>query len=135
MIGALVSWGPAALWAAVLFFLSELENASTLLPVAVPDKVVHLLLYAVLGGALGWGRLREGSRAGGAALVLGLLYAGFDEVHQGWVPGRTPSVGDFAADGIGLALGYAVFVAVLLPRRGGDRDRAPGGAGPSDEDR
>jgi len=43
--------------------------------------------------------------------------------------------GDFAADGIGLALGYAVFVTVLLPRRGGDRDRAPGGAGPSDEDR
>lgn len=81
------------------------------------DKVAHLLLYGVLGAALARGRIRSGG-PGQRWLVpsLGLLYAVSDEWHQSWVPGRDPSLGDLAADTLGLLLGYWMF-SVFSTRR------------------
>jgi VanZ family protein len=111
-----MSWGPAAAWAGVLFFLSAIPGEDlprTLFP--GEDKVAHLGLYAVLGAALAWGRTR--SRRGPAApggvspshallLGAGFLYALADEGHQALVPGRHVSLADLGADAVGLLLGY-----------------------------
>lgn len=118
MIRRLSAWGPAAIWAGVLFFLSAVPDMD------VPpmffqgeDKVAHLLLYGVLGGTLAWGRFRSGG-PGQRWLVpaLGLLYAVSDEWHQSWVPGRDPSLGDLAADTLGLLLGYWMFSSFSMRR-------------------
>jgi VanZ family protein len=46
------------------------------------------------------------------AWVAATLYAVTDELHQAFVPGRTPSVGDGVADAAGAALGAFVTLAV-----------------------
>ena len=108
MIRRLIPWSPAAFWAAFLFFLSSRtwDRAAAVVP--IDDKVVHLLLYAVLGGALALGRrLTPDPPAVWRLLIIGLLYALSDEVHQLFVPGRTSDPLDLLADGVGLVLGCA----------------------------
>ena len=51
-MSAVYAWMPAALWAAVIFFLSSLSHppGSRLLDlIPAGDKLGHLLLYGVLG--------------------------------------------------------------------------------------
>ena len=108
-------WGPAAAWAGVLFLLSELRGAPLQPSFTVNDKVVHLTLYSVLGACLGWAAIMSRlPRWGGrrvsymAAIAVGWLYGLFDEVHQAFVPTRSPSLGDWLADAAGVVVGYAV---------------------------
>jgi VanZ family protein len=79
------------------------------------DKVGHFILFGVLGATLAWGARGFRKRAAhGGLLLVGLLFAASDELHQAFVPRRTPSVGDFVADALGLVVGYLVIWAVLL---------------------
>jgi len=131
MMHAALAWVPAALWAAVLFVLSaqrQLPGAGFL---PINDKVAHFLAYVVLGAALAWGRRGTRSRSTGwmagalsslpVLLVLGALFAASDEWHQSFVPGRDPSVWDFAADLLGIVVGLWVvgrWAQRVLSRRG-----------------
>ncbi len=133
----LVAWGPAVLWAAVLFALSELrEIPEPLRPLAaLDDKLIHVLLYSTLGAALAWGRWRGPIRPPHALLLaVGYLYGALDEWHQGFVPGRTPSVGDWVADVIGVTLGYAVVLGLLSLAAPPVRARPSGPASGSSSD-
>lgn len=105
----LLGWGPAALWAAVLFLLSELRGTSVSLP-ADTDKLVHGGLYLILGLSLAWGKATIGSGVPVVVLLLmGVGYGALDEWHQSFVPGRDVSVGDWVADSIGVMLGLLLF--------------------------
>jgi VanZ family protein len=116
VIQALVAWGPAALWAGVLFLLSEARGDQAPGWLALHDKVAHLGLYAVLGACLAWGR-RVAARPVPARLllVMGIAYGVLDEWHQSFVPGRDPSWGDAAADGAGLLLAFALVSLLPVP--------------------
>jgi hypothetical protein len=108
-----LGWGPAALWAAVLFLLSELQGGDDGLLGVLPagaDKLVHLGLYLILGLLLAWGKTRTGF-AGPAIrlLIMGAGYGALDEWHQSFVPGRDVSAGDWLADTAGVALGLLLF--------------------------
>lgn len=116
MTSTVLAWGPAALWAAVLFLLSSLPEVPGAARVAVNDKVAHLVLYTVLGLTLAWTRRRPARGSGPshrALLLAGIAYGASDEIHQIFVPGRTPSLADWGADIIGVALGYALGVTLL----------------------
>lgn len=80
------------------------------------DKLLHFLEYSALGFATGL-NLDLFRRSRPAALVFGAIWAGLDEVHQSFVPGRDCSSGDFLADCAGLAAGFALCA--LLSRRTG----------------
>lgn len=124
MTNRLSAWGPAAVWAAVLFFLSALHGVDDL-PYLFPgeDKVVHVGLYGVLGATLVWGRLRATSPPPVALLVcLGVLYGASDEWHQAFVPGRDPSLGDWIADTVGVLLGY--WITSMIVRTKASRQEA-----------
>jgi VanZ family protein len=147
----LVTWGPAVLWALVLFVLSELRSVpDPLQPFArIPSHLVHVAVYSVLGGTLAWAWLRrrggweEGGGGGAGALparrgdgprrrrshlpllVAGYLYGALDEWHQSFVPGRTPSVLDWVANVTGVTIGYGLALLVLTRRA----SQAEGGAG------
>jgi hypothetical protein len=109
VMGRVFGWGPAALWVAVLFLLSELQWAGGGLP-AGADKLVHGGLYLILGLSLAWGKGRTGSGAPVVLLLLmGMGYGALDEWHQGFVPGRDVSVGDWVADSAGVMLGLLLF--------------------------
>ncbi len=120
MIHRVIGWGPAALWAAVLFLLSEWESPGLRLDSGA-DKLVHGGLYLVFGLTLAWGKWRTRARARSAVLILvGAAYGLLDEWHQTLVPGRDASLGDGVADALGVLLGFMLFMG-LAPRctRGG----------------
>lgn len=114
MASRLLVWGPAAVWAAVLFSLSAIPNTGTGPDLPLPDKLVHGLSYAVFGTTLGFGRSRAAAPVRHAVLlVVGAAYGLTDEWHQMYVPGRTPEVADWVADVCGLLVGYGTTVRVL----------------------
>jgi VanZ family protein len=120
VIRTLVAWGPAAIWAAVLFLLSEVPPDLVGSGFGINDKVVHLGLYSVLGGALAWGVWKSGRWVTPVLLlVLGFAYGALDEWHQSFVPGRDPSVGDFLADCAGVLLGFFFLRSILKARARG----------------
>ena len=119
MIRAAVAWGPATLWAAVLFFLSaqpDPPGAGLFDWVPAGDKLAHFLMYAVLGALLAHGRGEQGEPSHRALLATGALYAASDEWHQSFVPGREVSVLDWAADACGVAAGYWIGLSLLRLR-------------------
>ena len=118
MTDRLIAWGPAAVWAAVLFFLSAIPGLDRP-PVLFnrEDLAVHVLIYAVLGATLAWARSRSGAATSHVAYAAaGILFGASDEWHQSFVPGRDPSGWDFAADTLGVLLGYWIACAILARR-------------------
>ena len=107
-----ITWGPAGIWAAVLFLLSSASGLSSPIPLfSGADKVAHLILYSVLGAALACGRTWGKSMLPHVVFVgIGVLYGLSDEWHQSFVPGRQPSPADLAADLAGVILGYTAVV-------------------------
>jgi VanZ family protein len=73
--------------------------------------ILALLLWRALATTT---RLR---RPWAWALVLAILYAVSDELHQGGVPGRYPSPVDVAIDAAGALIAVAVVGSVLRRRR------------------
>jgi VanZ family protein len=106
-------WVPVVLWAAVIFGLSSVPALGTGLGVwdTILRKGAHLTEYAILALLL----LRAvGHRL--PAFVLGLAYAGTDELHQHFVRGRHASPIDVGVDACGLALGLLLFHRWTLSR-------------------
>lgn len=110
MIKALLTWGPAAVWAVVLFLLSAGPGLASAPRFAHADKVAHFGLYAILGAALAYGRTRAHRPIRHSLLIgMGLLYGGTDELHQRIVPGRHADFADWLADAAGVIVGYALM--------------------------
>lgn len=73
------------------------------------DKAIHFSAYALLGAATAWA-LRPGSWSRiGRAWVGVAAFGALDEVHQHWIPGRSPDPVDWLADSAGGAVGLALF--------------------------
>jgi VanZ family protein len=116
---AVTAWGPAVLWAAAIFWASS--RPSVPLPeVRASDKLAHFGAYAVLGLLAARGATAHGL-APVVPVVLGVLYGASDELHQHFVPGRSPEIADWVADSLGVLAGVLLFRFVLERRAG----RAP----------
>ena len=78
-------WLPVVLWAALIFAFSSVPDLGTGLGGwdLVLRKVAHAAEYAVLGALLA-----RALRSPGIAVLVGVLYAVSDEVHQAFVPGQ-----------------------------------------------
>jgi len=106
-----------AMSAAVLYVGGAQPVAVGLFP-APWDKLVHLLTFAVVGMAAGLAGGMRGWRMAICCLAGALLVGGMDELHQMFLPGRSASWADLAADAAGGLLGAAVL-AVLHRLMGG----------------
>jgi VanZ family protein len=102
-------WAPVVLIMGIIFAVSAMPDPGAP-PGGLSDKSAHFLAYAALGGA--FMRALASSRVSGVtrgravlAVVLTSLYGVFDEVHQHFVPGRTPDWADVAADAVGAIAG------------------------------
>jgi VanZ family protein len=100
---------------AFIFFLSAQSQPDVVVPISFEgeDALAHLALYAALGFLL-WraahragGRLLE-TRPGRWTLAIGSAYAVSDEIHQAFVPVRSPQLADVTIDSLGVALGIAL---------------------------
>lgn len=113
---ALVAWAPAVAWAGLLFLASSIPGDEVPQPSFVlADKLVHGAVYAVLGFLCARGIRLSVVRANTDAFVcvlgvgLATLYGVLDEVHQMFVPSRSPEFLDLVADLVGASLGAAIF--------------------------
>lgn len=115
---------PALLWMGVIYQSSATPGLKTvplvqrtgLLPALDPSvtwwlewvlrKSAHLFSYALLALLLLWGfaALLERRRALWAALVIAIVYAISDEIHQSFVPERQGRWYDVAIDALGAGL-------------------------------
>lgn len=75
------------------------------------DKIGHVVLFAILGATLAYGRVHAPVAPRHLALILaGSLYGLADEWHQSFVPGRESSAADLLADVTGVTLGYGLVM-------------------------
>ena len=103
--------------AAVLYVGGAQPVAVGLFP-APWDKLAHLLTFAVIGIGAGLAGGMRGWRMALCCLAGTLLVGGMDEIHQIFLPGRSASWADLAADAAGGLLGAAAL-AVLDRLMGG----------------
>ena len=125
------TWGPAILYLAVIYYVSAQPQVGWATP--YPDKLLHVSEYLVLSILLARA-LNNGIRKPVSAPTrlltwsLCVAYAVSDEIHQIFVPGRSPDVRDAVADACGAALGLLMLhaaQAAWLRRRPSRADAAP----------
>ena len=91
---------------AVIWWLSDQPSVGPDLGdwARLATSAVHFAEFALLY-ALWWWALRGNALA---AAAIALAWAGLDEVHQSWVPGRDADPIDFAVDAAGIAAAWLV---------------------------
>jgi VanZ family protein len=101
----LSTWVPVVLWAGLIFGFSSVPDLGTGLGTwdLVLRKIAHVCEYGVLGLLLARAIDREP-----VALAAGIAYAGADELHQSFVPGRHAAFRDVAIDSAGVLLGVVI---------------------------
>ncbi len=108
-------------WLPVLAWMAAIEVGTSIprppgIPVEGGDKIAHFVVYAILGallvrafrGAAGLGTWQ----AALAGILSGSVYGALDEIHQAFLPTRSCSAADLAADVIGV-VGAVVVVSVI----------------------
>ncbi|HEX3032184.1 MAG TPA: VanZ family protein [Bacillota bacterium] len=108
-------WLPVLTYMGIIFYFSNKPGSQISLP--TPDYIAHGAEYFGLGfltqwALRGWNKTNPAHRLTnppGLGSYLGvlafcILYGLSDEFHQGFIPGRSPSLSDLAADTTGAAL-------------------------------
>lgn len=108
----------AVLWAGVIFVGSSIPGSTLPAAPSVVPFVVHLVEYFILGmvvvSTLYHFHDAEHVRD---TLLIGMLYAFTDEVHQLFVVGRHFDVRDLLVDLLGIALGTTLVVVIRKRKR------------------
>ncbi len=116
---------------AIIFVASSIPELGPL-PGGVDDKSGHTIGYGILGGlllrAFAGGRLSGVTwRRAAAVIMLATIYGVSDELHQWFVPGRSPDVLDVVADFVGATVVVLLAAAVVaVGRAWGILDTSPG---------
>ena len=107
---------PVILWAVIILTVSSIPR----FPETTPewenfDKVIHFVEYGIFGFLLTRALyFQDKNSIKKFAVVLSVLicgiFAGFDEIHQRYIPGRFVSLGDLAADLSGILLAQIFFI-------------------------
>ena len=125
-------WIPAIIYALFIFTLSD--NSFSDATDSFDTDLFHPVEYATLGLLFSWGWYPLLHKRGRKRLVLavlagGMIFAATDEIHQSFVPDRSPSFVDLSWDFIGLCLGLGLFlIALHLHERAKARRAGPMGA-------
>ena len=108
----LILWGPAVLWMIIIFVFSSRPSiavAETPLFNFLVFKFLHMVEYAILFLLI----LRANKKNGKItqkmffySLLISILYAVSDEIHQTFVPTREGRIRDVLIDTAGIAIMY-----------------------------
>ncbi len=114
----LLRWLPALAAVGTIFGYSH-QPAWPDFAVGYPDWLLHGGAYSVVGVTVWYGMGGDRRRPlplGVLVLAVGLasLAGGLDEFHQSFVPGRSATLADWAADSVGTVVGAVVAQAVAF---------------------
>ncbi len=104
-----------------LFWQSSFPSLSSAPLFPHDDKLMHMGAYAFLAFLAGRNLHREKplfsrTKLRMLTILFASLYGLSDEIHQGFVPSRTASAGDFAADILGSCMGAWLYFNCYLNR-------------------
>ena len=78
-------------------------------------KIAHFSIYTLVGlllmGLMKTYKIKEIDQVG-LSMIIGIIYASTDEIHQAFIPGRSAQLTDVMLDSIGDLTG--VFIVMLL---------------------
>ena len=101
-----VAWILVILTMIFIFYISSLETVSTLSNLSYRAEIYHIGIYCALTLfmmiALSEGGVKK--HLFFWAIFFTFIYAVSDELHQIFVPGRDPSIGDVILDSIGISI-------------------------------
>lgn len=114
-------WALPAAWALFILVCTSVPGAALPSAPSGVDKIVHVLLYAVLGllltRALDGGRRHRATwHAALIVIVSCALFAAVDEWHQDFIAGRSGDRVDWLADCVGACLGFMLATAMRTRR-------------------
>ncbi|BES66455.1 VanZ family protein [Gottschalkiaceae bacterium SANA] len=141
-----IAWSLVLLWMGVIYSLSSqvavesnalshgvteviVEAVQTVVPSAEFDvddfnhlirKNAHLLAYLILGFLVSHAFARNGLHGRENArhtLIICVLYALSDEMHQMMVPGRGPALMDVMIDSLGVCIGLSLYYFIHVARK------------------
>ena len=79
-------------------------------------KIAHFSIYTLVGlllmGLLNTYKIKENWKII-LSVLLGMIYATSDEIHQGFTPGRSPKITDVYIDTLGVILGIVLILLVI----------------------
>lgn len=82
---------------------------------SVIRKIAHFSIYTLVGfllmSLMGTYKIKEINQIG-TSLIIGVIYASTDEIHQAFIPGRGPQITDVMLDSLGVLTG--IFISMLL---------------------
>ena len=82
---------------------------------SIVRKVAHYSIYTLVGillmSLMSTYKIKELDRIA-VSLIVGVIYAATDEIHQAFVPGRGPLVADVILDSMGVLTG--IFIVILV---------------------
>lgn len=82
---------------------------------SIVRKVAHYSIYTLVGillmSLMSTFKMKELDRIA-VSLIVGVIYAATDEIHQAFVPGRGPLVADVILDSMGVLTG--IFIVILV---------------------
>lgn len=113
------SYVPFVIVAAMIFVFSSMSHPPIpkIFHFYGADKILHLIAYFCLGTTAAFAtsvrRMRHGWFTFVEAWFLASCYGIVDELHQIFVPYRSPSIYDWFADTVGVAAGAALTLIVL----------------------
>ncbi len=119
----LVYWGPVGGYCLAIFLQSSFSTPEEMPTFYLSDKLLHMAAYAVMAilfyRALGPHPSKNTPvKRAVFSIAFTVLYGISDEVHQSFVPGRSPEWLDVAADAAGAIVGAVIarkiFAAPML---------------------
>jgi hypothetical protein len=116
-------WTPLFAYCVLIFALSAQQKAVSIPGLPSGDRLLHVIEYAILGFLMTRAFFSLDTRRSQAflfmvSLIFSLVFGCTDEFHQYFVPGRTASLADVMADGIGALIGASFYWARIRTRHG-----------------
>lgn len=110
-------------WMGLIFFASSLSGSDLAGLPRISDTLTHGAVYFVLAGLL---YFSFRCRRGGWAILISSLYGVSDEIHQSFVPGRTPELKDWIVDTIAAFMAVVIIEVLIYLRNSRAPGRTPG---------
>lgn len=100
---------PAGMYNGVIWTVSSLT-----MPASTNnfDKTAHIIEYGIMGCLLAFALQTQDKYTVWTknVIIFGCILAGIDEFHQYFVPTRSMSIFDFAADFVGISTGIFIWI-------------------------